>query len=465
MGMGMLGLAGLLRDSGALGADVSIGADPLAPRLPHFAATAKRVIHIFPEGGPSHVDTFDPKPALEKYHGRLVKEVLASFEKNAPENAVGMGRLSGRLQRSAFKFEKHGESGLEISELFPELAKHADDLCVVRSMSTPTSVHEPAQLMMNTGDALQVRPSMGSWSVYGLGTENRNLPAFVALYPDHGPSSGDKDWGSSFLPSWTAGTGIATKSASVEKMIEYIRSGSTSLREQRRQLDLLADLNENHLQSLGQDSLFDARIRSFETAFRMQVEAAETFDISRESASVRAMYGDSEQGRQMLLARRLVEHGVRFVQVWHQGWDTHDENDSRHRTLCHEADQPLAALIADLKQRDMLKDTLILWSGEFGRTPTSDNNDVAKKKSIGRDHNAGGFSLWMAGGGIKGGLCYGKTDDFGAVAVDGVMEVHDLHATILHALGFDHEKLTYRHAGRDYRLTDVSGHVNQTLFA
>ena len=463
--MGLVGLAGVFRDNGALGADVAIGADPLSPRLPHFAATAKRVIHIFPEGGPSHVDTFDPKPALEKYHGRLVKEVRADFTRNAPENVTSMGRLSGRLQRSAFNFQKHGQSGLEISELFPELAKYADDLCIVRSLSTPTPVHEPAQLMMNTGDSLQVRPSMGSWSVYGLGTENRNLPAFVALYPENGPSSGDKDWGGAFLPSWTAGTGISTKSATVEKMIEYIRSGSTSLREQRRQLDLLADLNEKHAENLGQDSLFDARIRSFETAFHMQVEAAEAFDISREPGSVRALYGDTEQGRQLLLARRLVEHGVRFVQVWHKGWDTHDENDERHRKLCQAADQPLAALLADLKQRDMLKDTLILWAGEFGRTPTSDNNDVAKKKSIGRDHNSSGFSIWMAGGGMKGGLAYGSTDDFGAAAVDGVMEVHDLHATILHALGFDHEKLTYRHAGRDYRLTDVSGHVNHALLA
>jgi len=299
---------------------------------------------------------------------------------------------------------------------------------------------------------------MGSWSVYGLGTENRNLPAFVALCIGNGPSSGDKDWGSAFLPNWTAGTAISTKAATVDQMIEHIRSGSTSLREQRRQLDLLADLNHEHRQSLGDDSLFDTRIRSFETAFRMQVEAAEAFDITREPGSVRALYGDTEQGRQLLLARRLVEHGVRFVQVWHNAWDTHDENDERHRKLCQAADQPLAALLADLKQRDMLKDTLVVWGGEFGRTPTSDNNDVAKKKSIGRDHNAGGFSVWMAGGGVKGGLAYGQTDELGAVAAEGVMEVHDLHATILHTLGFDHEKLTYR-------LTDVSGHVNHALLA
>jgi hypothetical protein len=465
LGIGMLGLTTLLSESGALGNEVQIGADPLAPRRPHFPARVKRIIHVFPVGGPSQVDTFDPKPALQKYHNRPITEVVGDYDKKAPESAVGMGRLRGRLQRSPFAFKKHGKSGTEISELFPHLARHADDLCVVRSLSTSSSVHQLAQLIMNTGDPVQIRPSMGSWTVYGLGTENRSLPAFVSLYPGAGVATGERNWSGGFLPNWAGGTGMSTRNASVEKMIEHIRSGSTSLREQRRQLDLLGQMNAEYQERLGQESLLEARIRSFETAFRMQVEAAEAFDISREPASVRELYGDTEQGRQLLLARRLVENGVRYVQAWHQDWDTHDENDERHRLLARGADQPLAALLADLKSRDMLKDTLVLWAGEFGRTPTSDSNNVAVRKGIGRDHNAGGFSIWMAGGGVKSGLCYGATDDFGVLAVEGRMEVHDLHATILHLLGFDHEKLIYRHAGRDFRLTDVYGKVNHDLLA
>ncbi len=455
LGVGGLGLTNLIHATES----------PLQARAPHFAPTARRVIHVFPQGGPSHVDTFDPKPALEKYHGRPVDEVMKDFQKNAGEAASGMGRLSGKLQRSAFKFARHGNSGMEISELFPKLATHADDLCMVRSMSTASSVHEPAQLMMNCGELVNVRPSLGSWSVYGLGTENQNLPAFVSLLPNGTTASGDKHWGNAFLPAWTRGTSIATKNSDVNKLIEHLRSGSTSIREQRRQLDLLGEMNREHLGQHPGDAFLEGRILSFETAFRMQVEAADAFDLGREPLAMRELYGDTEQGRQLLLARRLVERDVRFVQVWHHGWDTHDQNDDRHRELCLAADQPVAALLQDLKQRDMLKDTLVLWAGEFGRTPTSDNNDVANKKGIGRDHNAGGFTIWMAGGGVKPGTVYGASDDFGAVAADGVMDVHDLHATILHMLGFDHEKLTYRYAGRDFRLTDVHGHVNHALFA
>ncbi len=458
LGLGLVGLAGLLRGSEAFAAEAS----PLAARAPHFAPKAKRIIHIFPEGGPSHIDTFDPKPVLDKYHGQPVDKVIKDYTKIAPEAAAGMGRLSGNLQRSAFKFSKHGQCGMEISELLPKLSEHADELCVVRSMFTTSSVHEPARLIMSTGEGAVARPSLGSWCVYGLGTENENLPAFVALSLA-GADAAHR--GNVFLPSWTAGTGIITRNASVEKMIEHIRSGTTSLREQRRQLDLLAEMNHEHAAQRPGEALLDGRIRSYETAFRMQVEASDAFDISREPMSVREMYGDTEQGRQLLLARRLAERGVRCIQVWHNGWDTHDKNDESHRDLCREADQPIAALLQDLKQRDMLKDTLVLWGGEFGRTPTSDNNDVAKKKSIGRDHNAGGFTVWMAGGGAKGGTVYGNTDDFGALAIQDKMDVHDLHATILHLLGFDHEKLTYRHAGRDYRLTDVSGHVAKALLA
>ena len=456
-GLGGLGLASMLQELGM--AAESAPLSPLAPKKPHFPARAKRVIHIFCEGGPSQVDTFDPKPALEKYHGKMADEVMKDYQKAAGEVASGMGRLSGKLQRSAFKFAKHGQSGMEISELFPKLATHADELCVIRSMHTKTSVHEPAQLVMNTGEFASVRPSVGSWTVYGLGTENQNLPGFVSLSPNGTTSSGDKQWGNAFLPAHCGGTGIPTKDPSVTKMIEHIRSGTTSLREQRRQLDLMRQMHEDFAQKHPGDALLEGRVSAFETAFRMQVEATDAFDLTREPKTMRDLYGDTDMGRQLMLARRLVERGVRFVQVYHNDWDTHDLNDERHRNLCAAADQPLHALLTDLKQRDMLKATLILWGGEFGRTPTSDNNDVAKKKGIGRDHNAGGFTMWMAGGGSKPGTVYGTTDDFGALAVHDKVEVHDLHATILHLLGFDHERLTYRYAGRDFRLTDVYGHV------
>ena len=320
--------------------------------------------------------------------------------------------------------------------------------------------------MMSTGELTLVRPSMGSWVTYGLGTENQNLPAFVALAPSGTTASGEKHWSSAFLPSYTQGTGIATRNATAEKMIENIRSGSTSLREQRRQIELLKAMNADFAgkRGPGEDAL-DGRIHAFETAFRMQVEAQEAFDITREPTAVRELYGDTEQGRQLLLARRLLERGVRFVQAWHTGWDTHDYNDEEHKKLAKACDQPLAALLTDLKRLGMLDDTLVLWGGEFGRTPTSDNNDVAKKKSIGRDHNAGAFTVWMAGGGVKPGTVYGNTDEFGAIAAENRTEVHDLHATILHLLGMDHTRLTYRYAGRDFRLTDVHGHVVKGILA
>ena len=462
LGFGALSLTSLLAPLANAG-EPEGWQSPLLPRKPHFAAKAKRVIHIFPEGGPSHVDTFDPKPILDRFHDKPVDEVMKNYQKLAGEAAAGMGRLSGKLQRSAFAFSKRGKSGIEVSELFPKLGELVDELCIVRSMHTISSVHEPAQLMMSTGDTGVVRPSIGSWTVYGLGTENQNLPAFVALSPNGTTSSGDRHWSSAFLPTWARGSAIATDKGTVERMIENLRSGGSSLVGQRRQLDLLATMNREHLAAHAGDPLMEGRIASFETAFRMQIEATDAFDLEREPVDQRERYGDTQQGRQLLLARRLVERGVRFVQVWHGGWDTHDENDDGHRKLCKDADQPLAALLSDLKERGMLEDTLVVWAGEFGRTPTSDNNDVAKKKGIGRDHNAGGFTIWMAGGGVKGGYVHGATDDFGAIATEGAMDVHDLHATILHQLGFDHERLTYRHSGRDFRLTDVHGHVVKEL--
>jgi hypothetical protein len=432
---------------------------PLTPKTPHFAPKAKRVIQIFCAGGPSQVDTFDPKPMLMKHDGKVVDEVVKDYAREVKKKAggqVGNGRLGGKLKASPFAFNKHGQCGMEISELFPKLATHADELCVIRSMQTVFTEHHFASYMMTTGDAVNLRPSLGAWTVYGLGAENQNLPAFVSL-SERGPDGTDRGYGGAFLPSWSAGTCIPTKDMTVAKMIENIRSGSISLREQRRQIDLLREMHERFAAKHPDQAVLEGRIEAFEIAFRTQVEAADVFDISREPKHVRDMYGDKQQGRNLLLARRLLEHGVRFVQVMHYGWDTHDQNDEQHRTLAAECDQPLHALLTDLKQRDMLKDTLIIWGGEFGRTPTIDNNNPGSKKGVGRDHHPFGFTLWMAGGGVRPGTVYGTTDDFGGVALENVVGIHDLHATILHLLGFDHERLTYRYAGRDFRLTDVHG--------
>ena len=453
--LGGLALASVLQDDGVL-----IAGDSSSNGMPgpHFAPKAKRVIQIFAGGGPSHVDTFDPKPALAENDDQLVKDVDPDYHKNLPEIASGMGRLSGKFFGSPFRFKRHGKSGLEISELFPELSRHADDLCIIRSMQTTSSVHELAQTMTFTGSFAFVRPSIGSWTVYGLGSGNRNLPSFVSM------GGGGRSSANVFLPAHTAGTRLnASPGGSADKMLNHLRSQTTSLAGQRRQLDLLQTLNAAHMEERPGDGWLKGRVEAFETAFRMQVEASEAFDIARESRPIRKMYGDTDQGNKLLLARRLSERGVRYVQVMHNGWDTHEDNDNRHRKLCSEADQPLAALLQDLKQRDLLKDTLVIWGGEFGRTPTTDINGVRKIR--GRDHNAGGYSIWMAGGGVKGGHVHGATDRYGAVATEGKMEIHDLHATVLGLLGLDHEKLTFRHASRDYRLTDVHGRVFKEIFA
>jgi len=469
LGFGSLGLATLLADAG-LANPQSLG-DEAGARAGHqLRPRAKHVIHIFPAGGASQVDTFDPKPKLIEYHNRPIDEVAKEYLAKAPEAAKGMGRLSGKLMGSPFKFAKHGQSGLEVSDLLPHVAGVIDEFCVVRSMTAKNSVHELAQHLMNTGEAALARPSVGAWCVYGLGSENESLPAFVHLSPQGFAAGGERGFSSGFLPAWTAGTGIAT--AGIEtgrldpaRLIQNIRSGSTSLGEQRRQLDLLERLHREHAGRNGDDGFLDGRIAQFETAFRMQIEAREAFDLSREPVSVHRLYGETAMGRQCMLARRLVERGVRFVQLYHNDWDTHDDNDERHRKLCKEGDQPLAALIKDLKARDMLKDTLVVWAGEFGRTPTTDNNNPQLKRLPGRDHNAGAFTILLAGGGIRGGQVYGASDDFGAIAVENPLDVHDLHATILHALGIDHTQLTFRHSGRDFRLTDVHGRVMESWFA
>jgi hypothetical protein len=400
-------------------------------------------------GGPSHVDTFDPKPLLAKYAGKPLPVTYRTERK------------TGAALPSPFAFQKHGQSGIEVSELFPHVAASVDRLCVIRSMQTDVPNHEPSLMMMNCGDGQMVRPSFGSWVTYGLGSENQNLPGFVVLCPNGYPIQGTDNWRAAFLPGAYQGTHIDTRHANIEKLIENIKHHFSSPAEQRRQLSLLGALNRRHQATRQDDPAIEARIRSFELAARMQLEAVDAFDINREPASIRKMYGDTLHGRQTLIARRLIEKGVRFVQVWHgavQPWDSHSNIANAHRRLARECDQPIGALLKDLAQRGLLDETLVIWGGEFGRTPTVELNPDSRQIN-GRDHNPYGFTVWLAGGGVKGGLVYGATDEFGFRAVENRVHVHDLHATLLHLLGFDHEQLTYRYAGRDFRLTDVEGHV------
>lgn len=462
MGMGALGLASFFGGAEAL-TSPALGegsyVSPLTPKSPHFPARAKRVIHIFANGGPSHVDTFDPKPSLDKYAGKLL-----------PMQNLPTERKTGAAYPSPFKFQKYGQSGIEVSELFGNVAESIDDIAVIRSMHADVPNHEPSLLLMNCGEARLIRPSMGSWITYGLGTENQNLPGFIAMCPGGYPIQESQNWQSGFLPGIFQGTYIDTQHTRIEQLIEHIQNKHTSLAEQKEQLDLLQQLNERHQKQRQQDSQIDARIQSFELAYRMQIDATDAFDVSREPEHVRKMYGEGTQARQILIARRLLERGVRFVQVWHgsgQPWDNHDDIEINHRELAKECDQAIGALLKDLKQRGMLEDTLVIWGGEFGRTPTVELPTPGSNagKINGRDHNHHGFSMWMAGGGVKGGQVYGATDEFGFQATEKKVHVHDLHATILALLGFDHEKLTFRHAGRDFRLTDVHGHLVKELIA
>jgi hypothetical protein len=458
MGMGALSLASLLGETGILipSAHATEAVNPLAPKLPHFPAKAKRVVHFFLNGGPSHVDTFDPKPSLAKYAGKPL-----------PGEYIKTERKTGAALPSAFKFQKYGQSGIEVSELFPHLATCVDDMAVIRSMQAEVPNHEPSLMLMNCGDAVQSRPSVGSWITYGLGTENQNLPGFIAMCPGGYPVKETDNWQSGFLPGTYQGTYIDSQFTKIEKLIENIRSNQTSLNEQRQQLDLLRALNEEHEARRKQDARLESRIQSFELAYRMQMDAADAFDIKNESQHIRDLYGDGVHGRQTLIARRLLERGVRFIQLWHgagQPWDNHTNIEAGHRNLSKEIDRPAAALIKDLKQRGMLEDTLIVFGGEFGRTPTVELNAMGKPDN-GRDHNHFGFSVCLFGGGVKGGTVYGATDEFGFKAVENKVHVHDLHATLLHLLGFDHERFTYRYAGRDFRLTDVYGRVVKDILA
>ena len=461
MGMGALALANLMGELGMASPVTSAAPiNPLSPKSPQFPGKAKRVIHLFMNGGPSQVDTFDPKPMLDKFAGKPL-----------PMDYLPTERKTGAAMASPFKFKKHGQSGIEISELFPHVAESADELCIIRSMQADVPNHEPSLLLMNCGEARQIRPSMGSWVTYGLGSVNQNLPGFVVMCPGGYPIQESQNWQSGFLPGVYQGTYIDTQHTQLNQLIEHIKNPTSSTKEQRRQLDLLMELNRQHEQQRGgSDAALDARIQSFELAYRMQMDAADAFDISREPKHIREMYGEGTQARQILIARRLLERGVRFVQVWHgagQPWDNHDDLEVNHRRLAAECDKAMGALIKDLKQRGMLEDTLVIWGGEFGRTPTVELPTPGSNagKINGRDHNSYGFSMWLAGGGAKGGHIHGATDEFGFKSVQDVVHVHDLHATLLHLLGLDHTRLTYRYSGRDFRLTDVHGRVVGEILA
>ncbi len=461
-GLGVLGLAGMLGGSSRQALAASIASDAISPmtaKPSQFPGKAKHVIHIFMNGGPSHVDTFDPKPSLTKYAGQVL-----------PTPNLPTERKTGAAMASPFQFSKYGQSGIEVSELFHHTAQHIDDICVVRSMHAQVPNHEPSLMLMNCGDGTLPRPSFGSWVTYGLGTENQNLPGFIAMCPNGLPITGAQNWRSSFLPGVFQGTYIDTRHQEIERLIENIKNDQIGRGEQRRQLDLLQELNRHHSEQRANEAALESRIHSFELAYRMQMEATDAFDLQQEPKHVLEAYGPSVQSRQLLIARRLIERGVRFVQLWHgegQPWDNHDDLEVNHRRLAGECDKAIGALLNDLKERGLLDETLVLCGGEFGRTPTVELPTPGSNagKINGRDHNHHGFTVWMAGGGVKGGYVHGATDEFGFKAVEQKVSVHDLHATLLHLLGFDHTQLTYRYAARDFRLTDVHGEVVKELIA
>ena len=445
-GFGMLGLANTLK--------ANLTRSPLEPKAPHFPARAKHVIFLFLNGGPSQVDTFDPKPLLAKYSHQPM-----------PKGNLKTERKTGNLLPSPFGFRRCGKSGIEVSEIFPRLGEMIDECCVIRSMHTERPNHEPSLFMMNTGIVLPGRPSMGSWLTYGLGTENQNLPGFVVMCPGL-PVVGPELWGSAFLPAVYQGTYVPNNQREPDKLIPYVKNKEISTADQRRQLDLLGELNALNLRQAGPDPQLEATIQSSEIAFRMQAEAPQVFDAAKEPEAVRARYGDTDFGRGCLMARRLVERGVRMVQIYFgngQPWDNHDDIQI-HRKLATDADPAIAALLQDLKASGLLKETIVIIGGEFGRTPAVEISGLVQVQN-GRDHNSAGFSTVVAGGGFKAGITYGATDDFGFQAVENPVHVHDLQATILYLLGLDHTKLTYRYSGRDFRLTDVEGNVVRGVVA
>ena len=439
-GFGYLALADMLNrasaaetakksaDDGSDSAESKHYQSPLIAKAPHFPAKAKRVIFLFMQGAPSHVDTFDYKPQLQKDDGKAI--------------------LGRKLLASPWKFNRSGKSGLNISELFPNISKHADDMCLINSMHTDNPAHPQASIQLHTGSVQFVRPSVGSWVLYGLGTENQNLPGFITINPPNGVG-GAQNYGSAFMPAAFEGTRL--QSGHIDNIASNLPPSS-----QRRQIDLVQAMNRDLLKKSGENPQIEGVIESFELGFRMQSAVPGVMDLTKESPKTLEMYGITGSGdnfaRQCLMARRFAEAGVRFIEVAHGGWDQHNGLHAKHAANALAVDKPVAALMADLKQRNMLKDTLIVYGGEFGRTPSAQNRD-------GRDHNNRGFTIWLAGGGIKGGTAYGATDEYGAKAVTDPVHINDLHATILSLLGLDHEKLTYKYAGRDFRLTNVAGNV------
>lgn len=457
VGFGSLALASLLNQD-AHAADRS--SNPLATATPHHPAKIKSVIFLFMYGGPSHIDLFDPKPALTKYDG----QAIPVFKQ---DDVFMSGKTKNIAMKSPYKFAKYGQAGIDISETYPELAKHADKLCVIRSMHCESNNHGPAIFQMNSGSILAGRPSMGSWLTYGLGTEGENLPGFVVMLDHQGaPINGAMNWSNGFMPAAYQGVPFRPNG----EPIAYLSppTGVTRGR-QRARLDLLKQWNEGHAAANPAESALSARIASYELAFRMQTHATEAVDLTQESVRDQSLYGLDNKtshhfGRNCLLARRLVERGVRFIQLYSGGnegpkaWDAHDDLKKNHDLHCAETDRPIAGLLTDLKNRGLLDSTLVIWGGEFGRTPTAESGK-------GRDHHARGFTMWLAGGGIRAGMIHGATDEFGYHAVENKVSVPDLHATILHLLGLDHKKLTYRFMGRDMRLTDVSGEIIKPILA
>jgi len=459
-GFGLLGLTALLAEESSLCAG-SKAMDPLSPKPPHFAPKAKRVIFLFMQGGPSSIDTFDPKPRLTRDDGKPLpfKRPLTFAEGDV-----------GNLMKSPWTFRHYGQSGIEVSDLFPAVGSCVDDMCVIRSVVGDSVAHGGAVLQLHTGSNTFPRPSMGSWITYGLGTENQSLPGFVTVRPGlaHG---GAKNYSSSFLPAAYQGTPIGNAGIKVEDLqaepIEYLKNQGLSSDQQRYELEMLQKINRQHAQGRAYNPDLEARIQAFELAFRMQTEAPEVLSIDKESEATKKLYGidrpeTRDFGWQCLLTRRLAERGVRFIQCTHSTgasmWDQHSELVRGHTRNAQQVDVPIAGLLKDLKARGLLKDTLVLWGAEFGRTPVAQAGD-------GRDHNPYGFSMWMAGGGVRGGTVYGATDEFGYYATENRMHIHDLHATILHLMGLDHQKLTYFYGGRYFRLTDVAGNVAQKIIA
>ena len=460
-GFGHLALAGM---AGPLLASTPAPASPLSPRLPHFAPRVKRVIFLFMQGGPSQVDTFDYKPLLEKEDGRKLPFDDARTVANS-----GTRGTDQRVLKSPWKFARHGQTGRWVSELFPEMARHVDDLCFIRSMQTEGVAHGPATLFLHCGSTNFIRPSMGAWVNYGLGTESQNLPGFVTIAPSLG-NGGARNYSSAFLPAVYQGTTIGTAGQPAKELgLRNLPDANLTTAARRRQLDLLQAMNTGQLKHNPGDSEIEAIINSYELAWRMQSNAPGVLDLTKESAATLALYGIGEKktddfGRQCLMARRLCEEGVRFVQVTYGDntanprWDQHSDL-PKHEEHARAVDKPVAGLLADLKSRGLLEDTLVWWGGEFGRTP------YAEKNGTGRDHNPGAFTVWLAGGGVKPGFALGETDEFGHKVVADKVHMHDLHATILHLLGLDHERLTHRFDGRDFRLTDVHGHVVREVIA